>query len=77
MLPKYKILFLLPLAGFLMACTSIARRPDLGHLYDSLAQTKAPYRNPIIVIPGMLGSRLVQQTSGRIVWGAFGHPDRR
>ncbi|MEE8128144.1 MAG: hypothetical protein V3T45_06280, partial [Nitrospinaceae bacterium] len=31
-----------------------------------------PHRNPIIVIPGVLGSKLVDQDSGDIVWGAFG-----
>lgn len=72
MLPRYKLFLLLSLAGFLMAWTSITRHPDLGHLYDSLAQTKDLYRNPVIVMPGLLGPRLVQQTSGRIVWGAFG-----
>ena len=59
-------------AAFLMACAPTARPPDLGRLYDNLAQTEDPYRNPIIVIPGLLGSRLVQQESGTVVWGAFG-----
>lgn len=29
------------------------------------------YSNPVIVIPGILGSRLVDRESGRVVWGAF------
>jgi pimeloyl-ACP methyl ester carboxylesterase len=29
-------------------------------------------RNPVIVIPGILGSRLLDAESGQIVWGAFG-----
>ena len=28
-------------------------------------------RNPIILIPGVIGSRLVDGESGRVVWGAF------
>ena len=31
-----------------------------------------PYRNPVIVIPGILGSKLVDPVSGKLVWGAFG-----
>ena len=46
--------------------------PDLGDLYNELAQREDPHRNPIIVIPGLMGSKLVDQDSGKIVWGAFG-----
>ncbi|MCH6579409.1 MAG: hypothetical protein IH802_03490, partial [Nitrospinae bacterium] len=46
--------------------------PDLGNLYNELAQREDPHRNPIIVIPGLMGSKLVDQDSGKIVWGAFG-----
>ncbi len=46
--------------------------PDLGNLYNELAQREDPDRNPIIVIPGLLGSKLVDQDSGKTVWGAFG-----
>ena len=46
--------------------------PDLGGLYDNLAQQEDPYRNPIIVIPGVLGSRLIDRTTGEVAWGAFG-----
>ena len=28
-------------------------------------------RNPVIVIPGILGSRLVEESTGKVVWGAF------
>ena len=39
--------------------------------YDRSAQYHRPDRNPIIVIPGILGSRLVDQATGLKVWGAF------
>jgi len=39
--------------------------------YDQSAQYHLPDRNPIIVIPGILGSRLVDDESGQTVWGAF------
>ena len=56
----------------LPACGPVYHSPDLGHLYSELAQREDPYRNPIIVIPGLLGSKLIDQESGAVVWGAFG-----
>ena len=47
-------------------------RPDLGHIYGRTAQADDRDRNPIIVIPGVLGSRLVDQNSQQVVWGQFG-----
>jgi len=29
-------------------------------------------RNPVVVIPGLLGTRLVDPDTGQVVWGAFG-----
>ena len=57
---------------FLPACGSSRQIPDLGNLYNKLAQHEDPHRNPIIVIPGVLGSKLVDQDSKETVWGAFG-----
>lgn len=54
------------------ACYSPPRAPALGGLYNNLAQSEAPYRNPVILIPGILGSKLVERSSGVIVWGTFG-----
>jgi hypothetical protein len=45
--------------------------PDLGGLYNQAAQAGDETRNPVIVIPGILGSRLRDRETGRIVWGAF------
>jgi hypothetical protein len=44
---------------------------DLHLLYTPAARHHGPDRNPIIVIPGLLGSRLRDLASGEIVWGAF------
>ncbi|MDF1552891.1 MAG: hypothetical protein P1P84_07505, partial [Deferrisomatales bacterium] len=41
-------------------------------MYSDLARYRDPYRNPIIVIPGFMGSKLVDGESGDTVWGAFG-----
>ena len=46
--------------------------PDLGHIYGRTAQTDDRDRNPVIVIPGVLGSRLVDNVTRRVVWGEFG-----
>jgi pimeloyl-ACP methyl ester carboxylesterase len=54
------------------ACHGPPRAPDLGGLYNELAQNEDPYRNPVILIPGILGSKLIDRSSGSIVWGTFG-----
>ncbi|MFQ6022001.1 MAG: hypothetical protein ACE5NW_04715 [Acidiferrobacterales bacterium] len=57
---------------FLTGCVTKLYTPDLGGLYNELVQSEDPYRNAIIAIPGILGSRLKDSDSGDIVWGAFG-----
>lgn len=47
-------------------------RPDLGNIYRKTATTDDQQRNPIIVIPGILGSKLVDETGRKVVWGEFG-----
>ncbi len=64
-----KIIFFLI---FFSGCGMFFHTPKLGHLYSDVAQSEDPHRNPIIVIPGLLGSKLVDQSSHSIVWGAFG-----
>jgi hypothetical protein len=59
-------------AVVLVACAPASHQPDLGRLYNGLAKQEDPFRNPVIVIPGLLGSRLVQPSSGAVAWGAFG-----
>ena len=51
---------------------STSSLPDLTHIYGRMAQSDDRDRNPIIVIPGVLGSRLVDSQSGVVVWGEFG-----
>ena len=53
------------------ACFTTYGPPDLGGLYNRAAQYHRPERNPIVVIPGLMGSKLEDSDSGRIVWGAF------
>lgn len=56
----------------LTACGSTAKVPDLGDLYNEVARYHDQQRNPIVVIPGLLGSKLVDPATGQVVWGAFG-----
>lgn len=52
--------------------TTEAVLPNLGDIYGRTARSADAERNPLIVIPGVLGSRLVDDTSRRVVWGEFG-----
>ena len=53
-----------------VGCQSLSP-PKLGLIYNEAAKHHDAYRNPVIVIPGILGSRLVHNKSGTVVWGAF------
>lgn len=66
------IILMVLLSTTISACAPTAWRPNLAALYNDLAQHEDLNRNPIIVIPGLMGSRLVEDTSGTVVWGAFG-----
>lgn len=66
-----EIVFVLILTLLAGCASSSAHRTNLKEIYDKSAQYHAPDRNPIIVIPGILGSRLIDEKSGQTVWGAF------
>lgn len=70
MIARFLLLVFLP--AILSACSTPHHAPDLGKIYSELVQREDPYRNPIIVIPGLLGSKLADRTSGSIAWEAFG-----
>lgn len=65
------LLVLLGGAAVLAGCLSSRAEPDLAAIYNREAQYQGIERNPVILIPGVLGSRLRDEASGRIVWGAF------
>lgn len=54
-----------------LGCVSTPHSPDLALLYSQAARHHAPDRNPIIVIPGILGSKLRDSATGELAWGAF------
>ena len=60
------------LAVAAVGCSTSLKPPDLGALYNRSAQYHGPERNPIVVIPGILGSRLKDLETRSTVWGAFG-----
>ncbi len=57
--------------AFLGAGCGRGPEAELALLYNASAQYHRPDRNPIIAIPGILGSRLVHTPSGTVAWGAF------
>lgn len=69
MFVKWQAVWAALLCTILIGCTN-SPEPELSILYTPAAQYHGPDRNPIIVIPGVLGSRL-RDASGRLAWGAF------
>ncbi|MGF1474498.1 MAG: esterase/lipase family protein [Geminicoccaceae bacterium] len=57
--------------GVLLGACSAIDQPELGELYSQAAKVNDLDRNPIIVIPGILGSRLKSGEDDRVVWGSF------
>ena len=55
-----------------VGCSQKQQTVDLGELYNRSAQSHLIDRNPVILIPGIKGSRLVDSKTGTIVWGTFG-----
>ena len=45
---------------------------ELEKVYGRSARDHGPYQNPVVMIPGLTGSRLVDEETGQTVWGAFG-----
>jgi pimeloyl-ACP methyl ester carboxylesterase len=60
------------LLAILQGCGPTRLSPDLNQIYGAAARQSHVDRNPIIVIPGILGSRLVDESLGKVAWGAFG-----
>jgi hypothetical protein len=59
------------LASWGPACAWRQPNADLSLIYNRTAQHHGPNRNPIVAIPGILGSRLLDIPSGVSAWGAF------
>ncbi len=59
-------------AGVASSCSSLNHEANLGEIYNQAAQRDEVDRNPIIVIPGILGSKLKEESTGDSVWGIIG-----
>ncbi|MEM6392703.1 MAG: hypothetical protein AAF797_08030 [Planctomycetota bacterium] len=68
--PRYFLAVTTALLLTLTGCARGPQAPDLGGLYNQAAQFYDADRTPVIVIPGILGSKL-RDADGTLVWGAF------
>lgn len=67
MRPLPLLRLLLPLLLLLLAaCTTTSRRPDLARLYE--AQAADPDQPPVVLIHGLMGSTLVDASTGKQFW---------
>ncbi len=58
------------LLALLGGCSGAAGHlPNIARIYQQAALDE--FRNPVIVIHGVLGAQLLQRSTGKIVWGAF------
>ena len=69
--PNHFCILLTAVSLLFISCAAKRTAPDLSILYNRAAQYHDEKRNPVILIPGILGSKLVDSESGRLVWGAF------
>ncbi|HKQ49296.1 MAG TPA: hypothetical protein VJZ71_14590 [Phycisphaerae bacterium] len=78
-MPLRRVFSIIVLISSLSGCAAPIQSPDLGELYRRAAREHDEERHPVIVIPGILGSKLTQGGTDRIVWGAFagGYADPR
>lgn len=59
---------------FVTSCSRLNKKTseaNLDYIYAGAAKRKDIHRNAVIVIPGILGSRLVNEPTGQVAWGAF------
>ncbi len=63
-------LLLLCVLSVQASCSSV-KVPDLNELYADAVQYQGPAKNPVVVIPGILGSKLLHEPTATRVWGAF------
>jgi len=62
---------LLAMLAVAIAGCSTPKEPDLAAIYNAPASMIGPARTPVVVIPGILGSKLTDSETGTRVWGSF------
>ena len=55
----------------LSGCGLTQHKPDIAIIYNKSASYHYPDRNPIIAIPGIMGSKLLYSPTDTVAWGAF------
>src|SRR5690242_17083850 len=70
-----RVIFILILALIVPtgACIRANRQPDLPRIFKAASERKG--KIPIIIIPGILGSRLKNRKTGVEVWPKLGHEE--
>ncbi len=53
----------------LSGCATERKTADLAAIYNQRAQSADHLRNPVILIPGIMGSQLRDDETGRTIWG--------
>jgi hypothetical protein len=69
--PLARLILLVSAGLACWGCSLGQQSADLSRLYDRAAQYHGVERDPIILIPGILGSKLTHAPSDTTVWGAF------
>ncbi len=64
--------FILAAVILLTHCASINNHDQRWKQYEEVASHHEQRINPIIIIPGILGSKLIDTTTGKSVWGKYG-----
>lgn len=65
-------LALLPVLAVFGGCSQKQPVVNLGEIYNRSAKSHPIDRHPVILIPGIKGSRLIDSETGTMIWGAFG-----
>ena len=71
---RYLISLTITLHIFILSgCTILQKQPsaDLNRIYSKAASSHRKEINPVIVIPGILGSKIIDDLSGKSIWGNF------
>lgn len=68
---KLALVLIIPLTVILACAKAEYDPPDLGGIYTQAAMRSHEEGNAVIVIPGILGSKLRDVETGQLVWGAF------
>ncbi len=61
-----RIIYLLPVMLLCLGCQVL--QPDFAELYRSASQAGDSRQPPVVIVPGLLGSRLVHAGTGEEVW---------